>query len=448
MARWGSALRFGGVLMLLGAGLLVGAGTAVAETAGSYTGTATQRGTSPKAQVTFYVAPGGAAIQDISVPHVDTGCTPSSTLAYDHIAIAEIPITATTFSGKATVKGVIFSNPATITYTFSGELGAPLEGSAAGTLSEDISYTEKGTMFSCTSNLQTWSATRDSQPPQTLSPPPFGSYAGQSTQQGTSPKGAVTLYVGSNGKAIQDIVIPSVDMGCAPSSTLAHDRIVIETIPVKSSGSFKVKKKTMGRLFSNAATITYTFSGHLHGESAAKTERLGGTLREDIAYTENGTKFTCSSDLQAWSATQDLPAQANGPPSAGGYKGEATQASTSPKGVVSFSVVAGAKSIQNVSIPVVDEGCVPASSLATNSFAIETIPVNSSGAFKAKQATPGKIFGNPATITYTFNGHFHGMTSTGERRVAGLLREDISYTEKGTEYACTSNYQAWWAHQP
>jgi hypothetical protein len=47
-----------------------------------------------------------------------------------------------------------------------------------------------------------------------------------------------------------------------------------------------------------------------------------------------------------------------------------------------------------------------------------------------------------AKITYTFTGHFHGLTSSGTQRVAGQLREDITYGS-GTTISCSSDDMPW-----
>ena len=57
------------------------------------------------------------------------------------------------------------------------------------------------------------------------------------------------------------------------------------------------------------------------------------------------------------------------------------------------------------------------------------------------------LFGVTAQFTYTFVGHFHGTTTAGVERVAGQLREDITFND-GTAYSCTTNIQTWSATGP
>ena len=48
----------------------------------------------------------------------------------------------------------------------------------------------------------------------------------------------------------------------------------------------------------------------------------------------------------------------------------------------------------------------------------------------------------PAKFKYTFSGQFHGTGSAGVVRVAGTLREDITY-ENGSKFECTTNGETW-----
>jgi hypothetical protein len=52
------------------------------------------------------------------------------------------------------------------------------------------------------------------------------------------------------------------------------------------------------------------------------------------------------------------------------------------------------------------------------------------------------VSGAPATFTYTFRGHVHGLASSGATRLAGVLREDIAFNN-GTAYSCTTDDQYW-----
>ena len=60
-------------------------------------------------------------------------------------------------------------------------------------------------------------------------------------------------------------------------------------------------------LFGAPAHFTYTFSGHLHGPSAAGVPRASGTFRERVTY-DDGIAFDCQSNTQTWSTTRECTA--------------------------------------------------------------------------------------------------------------------------------------------
>ena len=78
-------------------------------------------------------------------------------------------------------------------------------------------------------------------------------------------------------------------------------------------------------------------------------------------------------------------------------------------------------------------------------FYIASIPINADGSFSATTTVTGVIGNAPVHFTYTFSGHFHGRNSSDNARVAGSVRENLSYD--GTSTACTSNTQSWSATQ-
>jgi len=87
-------------------------------------------------------------------------------------------------------------------------------------------------------------------------------------------------------------------------------------------------------------------------------------------------------------------------------------------------------------------GCTPGGGYVDQSFSIAAITIASNGSFSATATQTGVINGAPATITYTFSGHFHGTNSSGVERAAGQVRDDITYNN-GTAHSCTSNDQSW-----
>ncbi|HEY1517777.1 MAG TPA: hypothetical protein VGF91_15245, partial [Solirubrobacteraceae bacterium] len=142
----------------------------------------------------------GTQLQDVSVPTL-VECVPSfSDGLADHIQFASIPISASgSFTATATQTGVIDNSPATFTYIFSGQFtGAH----AIGSLQEGVAF-NNGTAYSCTTRPQTWSATRDTQGTQAVSPSP-GSYTVTSLQERA---GVSSLYVSGDGTQLQDVSV-------------------------------------------------------------------------------------------------------------------------------------------------------------------------------------------------------------------------------------------------
>jgi hypothetical protein len=99
-----------------------------------------------------------AQLQDVKVP-TGLGCTPSKTLN-DQLQFGSIPIAAHgSSSGTASQTGTV--SGATAQFTFSGHFHATNTAGnerVAGQFREDITFND-GTAYSCTTNIQTWSAT-------------------------------------------------------------------------------------------------------------------------------------------------------------------------------------------------------------------------------------------------------------------------------------------------
>ena len=112
--------------------------------------------------VTFHISSDGTALQNVSIPYVNLGCVPTHPFQ-DHISVATIAINPDgSFSSTTTQSGVIGGAPAMFTYTFNGHTHGTKSAGVqrfAGQFREDIAY-NNGTSYSCTSNDQSWSATR------------------------------------------------------------------------------------------------------------------------------------------------------------------------------------------------------------------------------------------------------------------------------------------------
>jgi hypothetical protein len=241
---------------------------------------------------------------------------------------------------------------------------------------------------------------------------------------------AVSLYVSSDGHSLQDVSVPLVDLSCVPSAVV-DDKIQILSVSVAADGSFASTTTQSGILAGHTVLFTYVFRGHVDGPTS-----LSGTLRESVSNTDSPAR-DCTSNDQAWSATRETqPAQPTTPPAAGSYSGGDTQGRA-----LRFYVAADGASLQDVTVPLVDLGCVPAA-VVDDKIQIDSVPLAPDGSFSSTTQQTGVLGGNPVVFTYVFRGHVHGVDAAGVPRLAGVLRESVSNTG-GPARDCTSNDQAW-----
>ncbi len=413
-------------------------------TEGSYTGTDPQG--IGGGDVDFNVSPSGN-LQDVVVETTKLGCAPSREF-YNHFEMAEVTVAADgAFSQEGEQNSVIETaykefNEAHITYTLSGNVH---EGSAAGVYREDITY-NNGTQYTCSTSNQSWTATRDEKQGPASFPATEGSYTG-TDPQGIG-GGSVDFDVSPSGN-LQDVVVETTKLGCAPSREF-YNHFEMAEVTVAADGAFSQEVKQTSIIETaykefNEAHITYTFSGHVHGAGASGEQRIAGVYREDITY-NNGTQYTCSTSNQSWTATRDeKQGPASFPATEGSYTG------TDPQGIGGGSVdfdVSPSGNLQDVVVETTKLGCAPSREFY-NHFEMAEVTVAADGAFsqEVKQTsiieTAYKEF-NEAHITYTFSGHVHGAGASGEQRIAGVYREDITYNN-GTQYTCSTSNQSWTA---
>ncbi len=376
--------------------------------------------------VSFYVSADSGHLLDVALPTVRLGCTPGGA-PYDHLQIADIAIAPDgSFTATTTQDGIFANAAAKFTSTFTGRL----EGATfSGTFREDLTYVD-GATHQCTSNDETWQATRSPQGTQTAPPVAPGSYTG-STLQGYG----VSFFVTPDGGHLVDVALPTVRLGCAPGGT-PYDHLQIADIAIAADGSFTATTTQDGVFAAAAAHFTYTFSGHYHGTTTAGAPVLAGQFREDVIYND-GTAYTCTSDDQTWSVVRANQGTKTAPPIApGSYSGATLQGYG-----VSLIVSADSKHLQNVSLPTVRLGCTPAGT-PYDHLQIADIAIAADGSFAATTTQDGVFAGAAAHFTYTFSGHYHGTTTTGASVLAGQFREDITYND-GTAHTCTSDDQTW-----
>src|SRR6516165_5052751 len=180
----------------------VAAVTASRPPVGSYKGTNPQ----DSYPITFYVSADQTSLQDISIAAVGLSCAPGGANPFEPFGMAAVPLKSNgSFTATTTQTGVYNGFPAKFTYTFRGNYqglnssGVP---TVTGTFKETLKYTDSAAR-TCTSGTQSWTATRDSQPPQTTTPPPVGSYTARNPQNSQ----LITFYVSASKTSLQDISI-------------------------------------------------------------------------------------------------------------------------------------------------------------------------------------------------------------------------------------------------
>ena len=395
--------------------------------------------------LTFYVAPGGTAIQDVSA-NVGMTCSPGGHTPGEWLVIDSLPLPVSrTFGVTTTRTGDYLGNVAHETITFEGHVhglnsnGVPR---LAGSLTETMSYSANGTTFICTSNELPWTATRNTQPsPQPTTAPPSGSYSGDYFVGGSA--GGLTFYVAPGGTAIQD-VSANVGMTCSPGGHTPGEWLVIDSLPLPVSRTFGVTTTRTGDYLGNVAHETFTFEGHVHGLNSNGVPRLAGSLTETMSYSANGTTFICTSNELPWTATrntQPSPQPTTAPPS-GSYSGDYFVGGSA--GGLTFSVAASRNAIQNVSANV-GMTCSPNGAELGLPFAVGSLALPANGTFGAISASSAQYEGNRVSVVVVFRGHVHGLDSNGVPRMAGSLIETATYSAGGTVHNCTSGELPWYA---
>lgn len=252
-----------------------------------------------------------------------------------------------------------------------------------------------------------------------------GSYSGGLVGYSSSP---LAFYVSPDGKQVQDVSF-GLSFGCTPGGTL-DDTLDIAEGPIAPDGSFTATAHQTGIYDGGPAKYTYTFSGQFHGQTVA------GRVRDDVAY-NNGTTYSCTSSTESWSATRDdQGTQTQSPLPAGSYSGGLVGYSASP---LAFYVSSDSKQLQNVTFALTPT-CAPSNTL-DNTVSMPAIPIAADGSFTRTTTQNTVVNGSMAKITSTFTGHFHGFDTSGVARMAGQVRDDVTYKD-GTD-VCTTGDLAW-----
>lgn len=414
----------------------------VTTPSGSYSGSYTVGITS--GHLAFFVAPGGAAIQDVSASATMT-CSPGGQSAVKPFVIDSVPVGVNgALAQTSRQSGDYLGNPAALKLTFRGNVrGIDRNGQAqvSGTLTIAMSYSSAGTAYTCSTIALPWTATREvNQPtPQPTSLPPAGSFSGSHCAYGVC--GQLSFFVSADGTALQD-VSASITMTCSPGGNSVVEMFVIDSLPLTSDGDFGASNAQPVISGGFHATLTPEFQGHVHGANASNTARMAGSLTMTMTYRDGATKYACTSDKRAWTATRDVqptPQPTTRPPD-GSYAGHHYQFGLT--GAVTFAIADGGKAIQNVSTNV-SMTCAPAGSTGGVTLVIPSLALAAGGAFAATSTQHGTYGSDPATYKFNFQGHVHGVNASSVPRLAGSLTVTMAYSHGGTAYSCSTNKWYW-----
>ncbi len=251
--------------------------------------------------------------------------------------------------------------------------------------------------------------------------------------------GGLTFYVSSDATQVQDFTIPIDDLKCTGEGTpTLTDHL--EAFEVKiESGAFSRTAIEKGRLEGYAVTFTFAVSGTF----ASNGEEASGTYSEKIAF--EGSARACTTSTQPFSAKRDTqPTQTTAAPPAGSYTGNIP----TRQGGLDFFVSSSGSHVQDVSIPTDDLRCT-GEGTGTMTDHLEAPEITATltavgRTFKSAKTEKGAILeGQPVTIKFTFDGHFHSVNSEGVARAAGTYREDITF--EGSTRRCTTDNQWFYA---
>ena len=187
---------------------------------------------------------------------------------------------------------------------------------------------------------------------------------------------------------------------------------------------------TCSKTFAAGTVVTLT-------ATAASGSRFSGWSGAGCSATGSCT-VTMSSNQ---SVTATFGANTSSSVEPGSYSGD-----TSAGYGVSLYVSPDSSQIQDVVVNVAPT-CTPSFSYGETEVEFASIPIAADGSFSGSSTVDGVVDNAPAQSTYTFVGHFHGTNTSGTERVAGQVRDDITFSN-GTSFSCTTNLTSWSATGP
>jgi hypothetical protein len=265
-----------------------------AEPAGSYSGSESQNDNG----LLLYVSAKGNDIQDLAIHLVALSCTGGFGIGGPAV-IDSIKINSDgSFSATASQTGVIAADnyPTTFTIAFEGAFGVTSgTPEASGSYIETATYKSSGSTGSCSSETQTWSVTRKSQPTQPPGVGTAGSYSGTESENGNG----MSFKVSKSRTTINKLDFPLVELGCNPGDGGVSAPITLNSLAVSSNGSFSTTFKQVV----DSVTYMITFMGHFHGVDTSGASRSAGSIQVTGRFSSKGTKYNCDSNKLWWYAS-------------------------------------------------------------------------------------------------------------------------------------------------
>jgi len=249
--------------------------------------------------ISFYVAPGGKSMLNVSVPTTALSCTPGGGVIDDHFEILQVALAPNgSLSAATSQSGVLSGITVKFTYTIAGRFQAATKtsaASAAGRWRENVVFSS-GSVTSCTSNNQTWTATLYREPAQKKILVKPGSYSGADV-------GSINFSVSPSAKSMLNVSVPTTALVCTPGGGVIDDHFEMLQVAIGANGSFSARTSQTGVLSGISAKFTYTLEGSFEGPTPAGAATVAGTWREDVVFASGTTKM-CTSNNQFWIATQ------------------------------------------------------------------------------------------------------------------------------------------------
>ncbi len=262
---------------------------------------------------------------------------------------------------------------------------------------------------------------------------PAGSYSGDVNGYFDG----VAFYVSNSQTALQNITVGGLTLKCAHGTTVGLGQISVDSVPLKSGGSFNTTTTEQGVYNGSPATYKINFKGKLQGLKNGEPVVIG-SIAETLGLANGGS---CSSgSALPWTVTRDATQTVTaGLPPAGSYSGNLDGYFDG----VAFYVSNSQTALQNITVGGLTLKCAPGSTVGLGDISVDSVPLNSDGSFNTTTTEQGVYNGSPATYKITFQGYFHGLNSSGVARAAGSVTETMTYTD-GTSYSCSSGPEFPW----